>query len=121
MELDFNTIKFHPLGLDEYKKRYRASIRVDFDVDKVSGVEPGLVLPRADHPLKLAWNEEPQVVTKGAAPALVRLPALIVEGEIWILDGHHRLCDLKPRWVVLDTLHLTDEYSHLYENLTKGR
>ena len=120
-ELDFNTLKFHSLDLDEYKKRYRASIRVDFDVDRVSGIQPGMVFPKADHPLNLTWNKEPRVIHKGSASALVRLPALIVDGEIYILDGHHRLVDLQPRWVLLDTLHLTDEHTHLYEHLISGR
>lgn len=115
--LDFNTIRFGPLSLDEYKKRYRASIRVDFDVDKVRGIQPGMVMPNATHPLNLTWSKEPKVVYKGSTSALVRLPAMIVDGEIYILDGHHRLIELQPRWVVLDTLHFEEEHLHLYKHL----
>ncbi len=119
--LDFNTIKFNPLTLDEYKRRYRACIRVDFDVDNVYGVVPGMVMPSVSQPLNLTWSKESRMVHKGSASALVRLPAMIVDGEIYILDGHHRLMELQPRWVVLDTLHLMDEHAHLYEHLIKGR
>lgn len=116
---NFDVITFEPLTLDEYKQRYRASIKVDFDVDKVFGVTPGVVFPRANHSLNLTWDEEIQVVTKGSTPALVRLPALIIDGSLFLLDGHHRMTELKPRWVVLDTLHLEDT-AHL-EHLIRGR
>ncbi|KKN44111.1 hypothetical protein LCGC14_0696380 [marine sediment metagenome] len=116
---NFDVITFEPLTLDEYKQRYRASIKVDFDVDKVFGVTPGVVFPRANHSLNLTWDEEIQVVTKGSVPAVVRLPALIIDGSLFLLDGHHRMTELKPRWVVLDTLHLEDA-AHL-KHLTRGR
>lgn len=118
-KFDFDVMTFSPLTLSEYKQRYRASIKVDFDVDKIFGVIPGIVFPRATHPLNLTWDEEIQVVTKGSSPALVRLPAFIVDGSIFLLDGHHRMIELKPRWVVLDTLHIEDT-GHL-EHLIRGR
>lgn len=119
MKLDFDVITFEPLTLEEYKQRYRASIRVPFDVDKVFGVVPGIVFLKDKHTLHLTWNEEIQVVTTGSHSALVRLPALIVHGNLFLLDGHHRMTELYPRWVVLDTLHIIDA-AHL-EHLIRGR
>jgi len=118
----FDLISFSPLPLQEYKQRYRSSIRVDFKLDNVIGVAPGIVFPHQNIPLNLTWDESIKVVTKGSNSILVRLPALIVDGELFILDGHHRLVDLKPRWIVLDTLHMPDNLKHMHEHLTnKGR
>ena len=110
-DIHFSLISFKKLSWKLFKKIYLSSIRVNSDVAKITPVKLEVIL--ADDKMKLfgvwyskgSWRDGKQKKLKiGSKNILVRLPAFRIKGSdnILVVDGMHRVADLKPKMIVLD-------------------
>ncbi len=111
MQTKFDLIDFTPFSFKEWKKRYQSDIRTAVKWDGIKRGKCGLIVANKDTKMYLPWyngkhwmDGEPQRVEIGNKLRLVRLPALKVKDEYLILDGCHRMTELKPMLVLLDWL-----------------
>lgn len=99
---------FAPLSWEEWATRYKRHIRVFAQTARLKH-KPKVGLSVASGPIYIPWYDtgdwidgKPKSVTVGTTTRLVRLPALSVGGRFLVLDGVHRLTELRPAFVLLD-------------------
>lgn len=110
-KIALDLLEFEPYSsMTEWFKRYGSSVRVKANV---AGWTPYCGMEIMTHKTEawLPWyrggdytNGKPVRAKLGKAPAICRLPAVKLCGRFLLLDGCHRLVQVKPRFILLDYL-----------------
>ena len=108
--VSFQWAEFQPLTWKQFLREYRTSIGPQVVWGKIRFPRVGMTLALDGVPaLHLPWyhggdwrDGVPRVVARGKACAIIRIPAVKVREKLLVLDGCHRLTELKPRMVVVD-------------------
>lgn len=121
------TLAFEPMSWAEWRLQYRQDIRVLAWTSALDNVKTGihvctpndrLVLPHFDQKDKReVMKRTPIEVRIGERPVLVRLPALSIGKLFLVLDGCHRLKELRPALVVLDCAVPTKRQARMFSDL----
>ncbi len=104
-------IEFEPMTWAAFKREYAGGVVGPIVVwERICKPKVGLTLSLDGRPeLSMPWysggdwrDGRPRMAPRGRAPALIRIPAVRVDGRLLALDGCHRLTELRPRMVVVD-------------------
>lgn len=123
MQTIFDLIHFKKLNFKEWKFRYLSDIRIGILWKNLKDVNVGILLVK-NHQIYLpkygkdkSWmNGKPIKVNEGKRLILVRLPAIRIKNKYLILDGYHRLKNLKPKLIILDYLRLSQsQYRYIID------
>ena len=109
--LDFDCLTFKPMTLAQWKTRYRGAIRIQCSLKRITKATVTLTLADKQTTFHLVHYEKgdwrdgvPKTARIGMTPMLVRLPAIQVgKNQYLLLDGNHRI-QAGPAFVVLDVL-----------------
>ena len=108
----FDVMDFEPLTWADWKFRYQRHIRVWCEPERMK-YEPkvGLMVAMPYHRIYLPWYErggwqdgKPRFVKPGLSPRMIRIPVVLAGGKILALDGAHRLTQLDPAIVLMDSV-----------------
>lgn len=110
------TLLFKKMDWNEFKLTYKKDVRVIFFWDKIKNPKTGITFADQSTDIFLPkytngdWTDgEPISVVMGKGGALVRIPAIKVREGYFVLDGVHRLLELKPRYIVIDWIELSEK------------
>lgn len=122
--IGISRIEFKKLTWAAFKAEYRTAVQPKVEWGRIRNPKMGLSMQvDGDFALYMPWytggdwrDGEPRLVPKGSATALVRVPAVLTgNGKLLVLDGCHRLTQLRPRVVVVDWFHPA-KYDRRYLN-----
>lgn len=129
--IDFDVIRMKSLTWKQFMRRYSGSIRANTsNWRKINSPEMGLCLVDSNTKLNLIWYKggdwrdgKPIKWRIGTEHCIVRIPAVLVDGVFVVLDGCHRLTELKPSVVFVDwfrpskkeRVYLTDLFNAEYQ------
>lgn len=113
IQVAWDSIQMEPYTFEQWKQVYKSKIRVGWKVDALENVRCGLIRAEKTTKLYAPWYDngnwmdgKPRRLSLGDKNTVVRLPALRVDGKYLILDGNHRINELRPNTVFLDYLDL---------------
>ena len=110
-QIKFSVLDFCPLTWKEWKVWYKSDIRVSVRWEKLKKAKVGLALADAGTVMFLPWyagganwldDKPPLRAHVGNKDCIVRVPALKLKKGYLILDGCHRITELKPKLIYLD-------------------
>jgi len=118
--ISLNSIQFSKLDWEDWKLQYLNNIRLIAVIKKFKNIETGIFsaekdtkmyIPRYGENKSSFWisclSKKPQKIKLGKNLALVRLPAIKIKDCFFILDGVHRLLEIKPKFIILDYIQLS--------------
>jgi hypothetical protein len=108
--LDFDALQLSLMNWGRFVQRYKGVIRADIVWDKISKPTMGLVLLTTGAKVDIVWymkgdwrDGKPRTISVGENTAIIRVPAVKKrDGQLLLLDGCHRLTELKPAVVIVD-------------------
>lgn len=108
-ELHFDLLQFYPLSWAGFLRRYVGAVQCMVVWDRIKKPRMGLTVLQPGEQVDLVWyrdgdwrDGEPRKAKTGNMPALARLPAVKLGKRFLVLDGCHRLSEVKPAFVLLD-------------------
>ncbi len=121
----FNLLEFRPMTFRDWRSHYRRQIGVMIWLSSLKKVKTGLHVCTPDTELYLPKYKaardplaaKPKQIAIGDRPILIRIPAVKVGPRFLILDGCHRLNDLRPGLVVLDYVEPTKRQRRAFMDL----
>lgn len=103
-----------PMTWLQWKVSYLPGIRVCHALTRLKNPKPQAHVATSKSKIRYPWYKKGdwmdgryRMFELGKSPVLWRGPAILYEGTFLILDGCHRLSDLKPSMVVLDYLKIS--------------
>ena len=112
--IGISRIEFQTLTWESFKAEYRTAIQPTVEWDRIRAPKMGLSFCLDGNlALWMPWYKDgdwrdgrPRRVPPGRTNAIVRVPAVLARnGQYLVLDGCHRLTQLRPRVVVVDWFH----------------
>lgn len=107
--LIFDYIEFKGINYQQWKQRYKSSIRISIELGKIKRPKTGFLVADEKTNLKLCWYKkgnyrdgEIKKASIGNKNVLIRIPAIKINDEYLVIDGCHRLTQLKPRFILID-------------------
>lgn len=130
-QLTFDLLQFEPLTKKKWIERYRSSIRVICNPKKCTKATCELLPMTEKMEVYGVWysggnfmDGKPKRLKLGNSLTLARIPAIGFGNRYLIVNGMHRMTDIKPRWVLLDVLRLSlgeeKYFIDLQNNFWKG-
>lgn len=111
-------------GVNAFKHLHKDSVRTIVNWDRLRSCRISLVVCTSKTKLFLPKyskggyrNGIPKQWKLGNNPHFVRLPAIKTRRGYLVIDGVHRLIELKPKFVVLDVLNPTAKQRKLFADL----
>lgn len=115
----FDCIELEPYeSYQKWLRRYKGSIRTNVSWKDIKKAKVGFHIAHEATKLVFPWYEdgkgyrdgEPKIYHIGLKPVLLRVPALKLDINYLILDGCHRISEMEPRWLILDTIEAEPRY-----------
>jgi len=123
-----DVIEFKKLSYESFKEVYKDDIRISIDFKKIKDASTDIRLVEDKDLLYMPWYNKGswvdgniRTIKHGNNLILVRLPTVKIENnKFFILDGCHRLIELKPGLIILDVLYLNkDDYKYVIDLYNK--
>lgn len=114
MHAVIDVLPFRAMTWAEWRQAYRQRIRVNSWISGFKQMRTEIHVATPSTKMVLPWYDKLKIddhlsgnareVRIGAAPILIRIPAVRFKDWYFIPDGCHRLTELKPGLVVLDAI-----------------
>lgn len=125
----FDALEFSKMTYKEYLRTYKTSIRCSVEFENIKHPKMGITLLDDDRDnLYFPWYKDkgswrkgtPIQIKEGKNLIVVRVPAVKLQGfnKYLLLDGCHRVSQLKPKVIILDWFEVTkDNYMYVTDLL----